>query len=228
VARETRKFYPKGGNKINIVNPGIASDAPLVPSSDLTELSAVYNLGEKIVLLSLGRLVRRKGVDMTIKALERLPEPLINNLKYFVAGAGPEEEFLRQLVPAKLKDNIIFLGKLEEEEKWLWLKRCDIFIMPARDILGDLEGFGIVYLEANLSGKPVIAGDSGGVRDAVVDGYNGILVNPENIDNIKEVIIQLVSDAGLREKMGEQGRERARRDFNWEKQIAEICAIIKK
>jgi phosphatidylinositol alpha-1,6-mannosyltransferase len=98
--------------------------------------------------------------------------------------------------------------------------------MPSRDIKGDFEGFGIVYLEANLFGKPVIAGFSGGVKDAVVDGYNGLLVDPESIEEIKKGIIKLATDPGLCRQLGEQGRIRASRDFSWEKQVEKIVQTI--
>lgn len=226
VAQKVLEFYPDGETKTSVVNPGISGDIPYVSPDKLDELTIAHELEGKTVLLSLGRLVRRKGVDMTIHALEQMPETALNNLRYFVAGVGPEEMELRRLVPDRLESNIIFLGQLDEDEKWAWLKRCDIFIMPSRDIMGDLEGFGIVYLEANLSGKAVIAGDSGGVRDAVINDYNGILVNPENIDDIKNAIIKLATDPALRAQLGEQGRQRAQQKFNWEKQVAKIISII--
>jgi len=98
--------------------------------------------------------------------------------------------------------------------------------MPSRNIDGDFEGFGIVYLEANLLGKPVIAGDSGGVKDAVINGYNGILVNPEDNKEIKNAILKLSKDEKFREKLGEQGKERVINEFSWEKRTEKIYQII--
>lgn len=115
---------------------------------------------------------------------------------------------------------------MPDEEKNLWHSLCDIFVMPARNIAGDFEGFGIVYLEANLAGKPVIAGRSGGVSDAVIDGLNGLLVDPENVNDLSKKIIRLALDHELRQKLGEQGRERALREFNWQKQTEKIYNII--
>ena len=126
-----------------------------------------------------------------------------------------------------VKDNIFFLGKISEEEKWAWLNLSDIFIMPSRQIKEDFEGFGIVYLEANFCGKPVIAGDSGGVRDAVEDGTNGLLVDPEDMDNISDAIIELAKNRDLRKKLGQQGRERAITEFDCGKQIKKMYSFIK-
>ncbi len=99
--------------------------------------------------------------------------------------------------------------------------------MPSRDIEGDFEGFGIVYLEANLCGKPVIAGNSGGVKDAVSDGVSGLMVEPENLEGIANAISRLSNDKDLRDKLGSQGKERAIREFSWENQAANLCKIIK-
>ncbi|HOZ56340.1 MAG TPA: glycosyltransferase family 4 protein [bacterium] len=219
----TRKFLKENQyEKIKVVHPGI--DPELEIDNQLTEeLRFKHNLTNKIVLFSVGRLVKRKGVDNVIKAM---PEILKSapNLYYIIAGDGPDKIYLKEL--ARGINNVIFLGEVADKEKWAWLSLCDIFIMPARNIDGDFEGFGIVYLEANLAGKPVIAGDSGGTKDAVQGAYSGILVDPENISRIAGAVIGLAQDAKLRIKLGEQGRERAINEFNWEKQIDKIYNVI--
>lgn len=226
VAARARDFCPIISEKITVVNPGVPAGAPPIDAKSLAEFKNSYNLEGKTILFSLGRLVRRKGIDQTIKALEQIQKPLIDNLIYFIGGTGPQEEYLRKLMPEKLAGKIIFLGEITEKEKWLWLKISDIFIMPSRNISGDFEGFGIVYLEANLSGKPVIAGNSGGVGDAVIDGYNGLLVDPEDPVSIERAITKLAEDQDLRQKLGEQGRLRARQEFNWEKQTNKLVEAI--
>lgn len=213
--------------KIRVINPGVPAGTPNINAIYLNDLKNKYELNGKTVLLSLGRLVRRKGVDQVISALTQIPESVLDNLVYFIVGAGDEEDYLRSLVTSKLRGKVVFLGEVSELDKWSWLKLCDIFIMPARDIKGDFEGFGIVYLEANLNSKAVIAGKAGGVKDAVVDGYNGILVDPEDIFSIKEAIIKLATDKALCDTLGEQGRQRALADFNWEKQVLKIVSLIK-
>lgn len=208
--------------KVIVVPPGI--DSQLAADKQLVaEMKIKHNLNNAVVLFSIGRLVKRKGFDNVIKAM---PEVLksVPNLYYIIGGDGPDKIYLKEL--AKGIDHILFLGSITDKEKWAWLSLCDIFITVARDIDGDFEGFGIVYLEANLAGKPVIAGDSGGVRDAVQGAYSGILVDPENIDRIASAIIGLAQDAKLRIKLGEQGRGRVLNEFNWEKQITKIHNII--
>jgi phosphatidylinositol alpha-1,6-mannosyltransferase len=226
VASQVSIFAQNFEAKTAVINPGIISAAPIVNQNDYKNLHNLYNLEGKTVLLSIGRLVKRKGVDQVIEALRQISESEADNLMYFIAGIGPEEKYLRELVPPKFINKIIFLGELSEDEKWLWLNLCDIFIMPARNISGDYEGFGIVYLEANLCAKAVIAGDVGGVSDAVVNNYNGLLIDAEKNDNIREAILKLLRDPELRRNLGLNGQARAVRDFNWEKQVEKLVAVI--
>jgi len=177
-------------------------------------------------LLTIGRLVKRKGQDMVIKALPKVLEKL-PGVKYIMAGEGPDHDYLRELAQKHgVKDNVIFTGEISEEEKYQLYENCDIFIMPSRDIKGDVEGFGIVYLEAGLYEKSVIAGRSGGVVEAVLNGETGITVNPEDINEIANAVIKLLADHTLANKLGVQGRERASNEFNKEKQIGKIEKLL--
>jgi len=214
--------------KAAVVNPGInkqvTSNKSQVTSnkSQVTSLKEKYNLKDKKILLQVGRLVKRKGHD---KVIEALPETLKEcpNLVYVIIGNGSElSNYKLQITSAKLEKSVILIIDANDEELATWYELCDIFIMPSRNMNGDFEGFGIVYLEANLHGKPVIAGDSGGVRDAVEDNVNGLLVNPEYVDEIAQAIIRLYKDESLAKKLGEQGKDRAIREFDWEKKVASI------
>jgi phosphatidylinositol alpha-1,6-mannosyltransferase len=214
--------------KVAMVNPGVENH--IAHSTEhITKLRHKYNLENKIVLFSMGRLVKRKGVDMVLKSL---PEALkvAPNLVYVIGGGGVDEEYLKNLAQntplIKGAGGIIFLGKISDEEKWEWFNLCDIFIMPSRDMDGDFEGFGIVLMEANSVGKPVIAGDSGGISDAVENGFNGLLVDPNDKNDIIYAITKLAKDKELREKLGRQGRERAENKFNWEGQVGKIFNLI--
>jgi len=230
VKAQIDKYYPKGSAKTIIANPGIPMKIPQPKEEILTQLKRNYGLGGKsdqIILFTLGRLVKRKGVDYVIGALNDIPNELSAKLKYFVAGIGPEEGYLKALVPAKLKERVIFLNELADNEKWAWFNLCDIFIMPARDISGDYEGFGIVYLEANLCGKPVIAGLAGGVKDAVKHNYNGLMVDPEDENSIREAIISLATDRNLRDQLGRRGQTRALNEFNWSAQALKLSRQLK-
>lgn len=235
-------------NKITVVNPGVEIRTARNPANALqngagaqliTQIKEKYNLQNKIVLLTVGRLVERKGVDMALKSLPiALKE--IPNLFYAIVGRGEElENYQQQIIDNNLQNNAIIIADGDDEEKNAWYDLCDIFIMPARTLFAgsilqstgnrlpcDFEGFGIVFLEANLAGKPVIAGDSGGVRDAVVDGYTGLLVNPESINEIVNSIVKLAKNKKLRDKLGTQGKTRAINEFNWGKQVQKIYMLL--
>lgn len=213
-------------NKIKIVNPGIEIRATH-NTQLITQLKEKYNLSNKIVLLSVGRLVKRKGVDMVLQSLPAVLKE-VSDLVYIIAGKGEElENYRKQIINNNLQNNAIIINA-DNEEKNAWYDLCDIFIMPARMIGNDFEGFGIVYIEANLAGKPVIAGDSGGVRDAVIDGFNGLLINPEDVNIIANSIVKLAKNKELRKKLGAQGKERVINEFGWDKQAQKIYKIITK
>ena len=212
-------------NKVEVVNPGINSEFRN-QKSEIQKLKNKYNLENKLVLLQVGRLVKRKGVDKVLAALSQVWQE-IPELVYVIIGNGPEIFDIKySILNIENKDKIILIDKASDEETASFYDLCDIFIMPAREIDGDFEGFGIVYLEANAHGKPVIAGDSGGVRDAVIDGVNGLLVNPESTDEIANAIIKLSKDEGLRKKLGEQGRERVKQ-FDWKNQADKVKKVYK-
>ncbi len=137
-------------------------------------------------LLSIGRLVERKGFQFVIDAMNDLVND-IPGLKYYIAGSGPYMESLKKRVENnRLQDHVCFLGRVTEEEKDNLYKECDYFIMPSFMIneTDDYEGFGIVYIEANMYGKYVIATKTGGIPDAVIEGVTGSFVLPQSSESI--------------------------------------------
>ncbi len=215
--------FIKDDNKIKVINPGV-KDFSNFNCDNNESVRQKNGLSDHKILFSLGRLVKRKGFDYVIKALKEVLNKRPDfDLLYIIAGQGPDFNYLKQIAYEELGPNwekyIKFVGEVSESEKWSLLSCCDIFIMPSRNILGDFEGFGIVYLEANLASKAVIAGRSGGVSDAVESGVNGLLVDPENIGEISQAILSLLDKDFLRLKLGQLGRERALKDFSWKHQI---------
>lgn len=211
--------------KIFVVNPGVENQISH-NMEHITELKNKYNLDGKIVLLTVGRLVARKGIDKVLESMPVISQHL-PNLVYIIIGNGPDlEELKSQINNYLLNKNTIIITDATDEERNSWYDLCDIFIMPARSEGGDFEGFGIVYLEAGLHGKPVIAGDSGGVRDAVEDNLNGLLINPTDTAAIARAVVGLAQDESLRRQLGEQGRARAIARFDWSKQVEKIYKIV--
>ena len=182
-----------------------------------------YGLKGKKVLLTVGRLVERKGHDYVIKALPDIIKE-IPEIHYLIVGDGVYRNELERLSgKLNIRDFITFAGFIPDDELPEYYAMCDVFIMVSREIKekGDVEGFGIVYLEANAMKKPVIAGRSGGITDAVEDGVNGILVNPTEEKEIARVIIKSMKDDKMRRGLGESGYKRVVEKFSPERQ-AEI------
>jgi phosphatidylinositol alpha-1,6-mannosyltransferase len=170
-----------------------------------------YQLNGKKIILSVGRLVPRKGFDHTIKALpailEKCPEAM-----YLLVGTGEYRDELERLAKEYgVTNHVIFAGRVSEEELTDHYNLCDIFVMPNRELANhDTEGFGLVFLEANACGKAVVGGRAGGAVEAVRDGQNGLLVHGENIDEIAKAITKLLTDKEYREKIERQGLAIAR------------------
>lgn len=236
-ADKLREINPLWAEKIEVVNPGISPDDEQIIDS-LSKKQEENNENQKtdgFKLLSVGRLVKRKGIDKTILALSILEKecadkPWFLSFTYNIIGAGPDEEYLKNIIASlspDLQKKISFLGLVSEQKKWDLLNDCSVFIMPSRDIAGDFEGFGIVYLEAGLSNKPVIAGRAGGVSDAVIDGETGFLLDPENLEDIARAIKTLAEDIPLANKMGEQGRINAQ-SFFWNIQAEKFYNFLLK
>jgi len=218
----------KNKKTVSIVNPGIDKERPLFRQSLASSLRANYGMEKDVVLISIGRLVERKGFADVISVLPQVMNE-IPNLAYVIVGSGPEENKLRSMSKdLSLKGKVFFMPGASDEEKWAWLDTSDIFIMPSKNLNGDYEGFGIVYLEANLFGKPVIAADNGGVKDAVVDHLNGLLIQTQNLESLALAIKELATNSELRTTLGKQGQNRAINDFNWSKQTSLFYDNLKK
>jgi len=176
------------------------------------------NIHAKHVLLTVSRLTPHKGIDMVIRAL---PEVLSHfpDTDYIVAGTGPDLNRLRKIAKDNgCLDKVRFVGRFNEKSKGLYYCAADIFVMPSRCISGrDIEGFGIVFVEAGFYGLPVIGGEEGGVADAVIEGKTGILVNSYDSDEIAQAILRLLRDSSLRNRLGEAGRLRTINELTGDK-----------
>jgi phosphatidylinositol alpha-1,6-mannosyltransferase len=201
-------------DKIHVVNPSVGEF--LLDSKISSEsIRERYDLKDKRCILTVGRLVERKGHDVVIRALNTVLES-IPNVHYLIVGSGIMEDSLKRLVAElSLQKHVTFVGYVPDDELSAYYQVCEVFAMISREIpeKGDLEGFGIVYLEANLLGKPVVAGSSGGVTDAVINEETGILVDPHSPDEVAAAIIRLLSTPELAKRLGETGRRRVMRDF---------------
>lgn len=172
-------------------------------------------LGQGPLLLTAARLVRRKGIDVVLRALPKVAQT-IPGVRYAVVGTGPEEATLKRLVlDLGINDRVVFLGKLPEREVVFAYNACDVFVMPARFEHPSVEGFGLVFREANACGKPVIGTATGGIADAIDDGQTGLLVEPDNVDACADAVLRLLGDAKYAAKLGQQGRALVESSGTW-------------
>jgi phosphatidylinositol alpha-1,6-mannosyltransferase len=216
--------------KIHVIHPGVEAGAFHVGDAAAEAVRKRHNLGKSPILLTLGRLQRRKGQDMVIRALPLIAEEF-PDVKYMIAGTGQEYNYLQRLAAEiGVEDKVIFVGPIDGEEQAAYYAACDLFLMPNRQIGPDVEGFGIVFLEAGAAGKPVIGGRSGGTGEAIQDGVTGIRVDGENVEAIAAAVIDLLADPTKARIMGERGRQRVEASFTWEsifertRQISTIVA----
>lgn len=185
-------------------------------------------LHNKQVVLTISRLIERKGIDKAIRAME-IVRKKIPNIIYIIVGDGPYRSNLEKLAEKlNLQDNVIFTGYVREEEKSSYYNVANMFVMPNRELdNGDVEGFGIVFLEANAHGKPVIGGKSGGVVDAIVANETGLLVNPIDVEEIASAMLQLLENEDYAKQLGMNGKKRAKEEFNWEILISRMQSELR-
>jgi phosphatidylinositol alpha-1,6-mannosyltransferase len=197
----------------------------IAPGIDIKHFSATNSrlrqelqIGDKPAIISVGRLVHRKGQDQLIKALSIIKEA-IPDVILIIVGEGPHREVLNKLVKQfELADSVRFLGRVSYDDLPKYLSASDVFAMPSRDRLFGLEveGLGIVYLEASACELPVIVGKSGGATDALIEGVTGISVDGRNTKEIAHAAIKLLKDKKLSKKMGKAGRKWAETEWSWQ------------
>jgi phosphatidylinositol alpha-1,6-mannosyltransferase len=185
-----------------------------------------YGLEGKMVLLTVGRLVERKGHELMIRALPRMLREF-PDLAYLIVGTGPIEDKLKRIAREEgVSATVIFAGRLSREELVECYATCDVFVMPHRELPdGDTEGAGIVFLEAAALGKPVIAGITGGTGDSVLDGETGFRVDSTRPQDFVRRVSQLLRDPVLARQMGEAGHGKALRERRWEDRARELRRI---
>jgi phosphatidylinositol alpha-1,6-mannosyltransferase len=211
-------------HKIHIVHPAVDADR-FHPRVDGSLVRRRYAGSGDILLLSVGRLQRRKGHDVAIQAIAALRDRL-PNLRYVIAGDGEERARLEAFVVAHgVQDRVFFAGTIPDEDLPAFYAASDIFLLPNRVDDGDIEGFGIVFLEAAAAGKPVIGGDSGGVPEAVERDVTGLLVDGASVAAVAAAIADLATSEERRGRMGLAGRVRAHRCFSWQRAAVAVSEL---
>ncbi len=169
------------------------------------------------VILTVGRLQRRKGQDMMIQALPQIREA-VPEILYCIVGGGNDEQYLRELAKTKgVTDQVEFAGELTDDQMLACYQCCELFALPNRRINNDDEGFGMVLLEAQSCGKPVLAGDAGGTRETLLANETGVIVDCTNPDTLAQAVVALFQDMEKLNEMGNAGREHMVNSFSWER-----------
>lgn len=204
--------------KIYVLHPGV--DIKKFYPMDASALKKELHVEDKKIILTIGRLDKRKGHDMVLRALPAVIKE-IRNVFYLIVGKGKNKVELDSLSKEiAVSDYIKFVDPVESDELAKFYNICDIFIMANRELKnGDTEGFGMVFIEANACGKPVIGGNSGGAPEAIKDNETGLLVDPYDINDIARKIIYLLKNKEIADRVGRIGLERARREYNWDTNI---------
>jgi phosphatidyl-myo-inositol dimannoside synthase len=204
-------------NKLVKIAPGIDVEH-FTPAEKSTQLIEKYRLDNCQVIVSVGRLVHRKGQDKLIIAMAQVVK-VFPRATLLIVGEGPIRNMLQKLVHHhSLENNVIFTGRVQLVDLPKYIQLADVFAMPARDrFFGlEVEGLGIVYLEASACGVPVIVGNSGGAPDAVIPDVTGLVVDGRNPDEIAAAIKKVLTDPKLARKYADSGREWIVNEWRWQ------------
>jgi len=201
-------------DKINVVING--TDPEQFKPLEVNDMKQQLGLQRKKIILTVTRLVSRKGIDTVIKAmpavLKKVPEA-----HYLITGEGEDEEKLKQLAGQyNLTGSVTFMGRVAYDKLINIYNMCDVFVMPSKTTPPDVEGFGIVFLEANACGKPVIGTNSGGIPSAIINNKTGLIVHEQDITELSKAITDLLIDTQRAKELGKNGRKRVLNDANWD------------
>lgn len=226
-SRIAAALTPAAADRMVQLPPGV-DEKTFHPDSGGDLVRARLGLTDRPVVVCVSRLVPRKGQDTLILAmpaiLAEVPDAVL-----LIVGGGPYAGELEKLAAETgVLDSVRFTGPVPWAELPAHYGAGDVFAMPCRTRRGglDVEGLGIVYLEASATGLPVVAGDSGGAPDAVLDGETGWVVRGGSAEESAERIVALLGDAELRRRMGERGRAWVEEKWRWDLLAEKLRALL--
>jgi phosphatidylinositol alpha-1,6-mannosyltransferase len=211
--------------RISVVYPTVDENRfdPAVPG-DVQRSKLALGPDHRIIL-SVGRLQRRKGFDSVIRVLPGLVERGID-AHYVLIGIGEDTAYLRELASEHgVTQRVHLLGHVHYDELPSWYAACDVFAMPNRDIAGDTEGFGLVFLEAAAAGKPAVSGTAGGTGSAIVDGVTGLRIDGERLGELEHALVRLLADPAEAQRIGAEGRRRVLDDFTHQRRVDQLRTL---
>jgi phosphatidylinositol alpha-1,6-mannosyltransferase len=209
------------------LTPGVDVEA-FRPEVDGSQIRKRYGLSGRPVIVCVSRLVPRKGQDTLVRALPTVLESCPDAALLLVGQGRFRDELATLAASIGVADAVVFTGGVAHEELPAHFAAGDVFAMPCRTRRRgmDVEGLGIVYLEASASGKPVVVGDSGGAPDAVRDGETGYLVDGRDVAEVAGRLVTLLGDPVLRQRMGRAGRAWVETDWRWDVLAERLRALL--
>jgi phosphatidylinositol alpha-1,6-mannosyltransferase len=206
--------WPACEAKVAVVTPGVDT-AQFKPADHNAQVRQRLGWTGRRVILTVGRLQARKGHDRLIEALPLIRRD-IPDVLYAIVGSGERQQELQSLAEKHgVIDHVKFHGALADQELIECYQQCDLMALPNREINGDIEGFGMVLLEAQACGRPVLAGISGGTAETLRDGETGRLVACDHAEPLANVLVEMLSDADKLDRMGVAARQWAIARFDW-------------
>lgn len=222
---ELLKGLGVSADRIHVIPNGVNSERFVPGASD--ELNVQLGINERPVILTVCRLVQRKGIDAVLRALPTVIEA-VPDVLYVVGGRGPDQERLEKLSnDLGVSDHVLFAGYISDEDLPAYYNLCDVFTMPAHHHPPDVEGFGLVFLEAGASGKACIGSTAGGIPDAIDDGKTGFLISPGDATHLSEKLIYLLKNPDAAAELGTQARLRATTEATWDSRASSMLDIMK-
>jgi phosphatidylinositol alpha-1,6-mannosyltransferase len=201
--------------RITLIYPGVdvARFRPGLAFADLRESVGVGTNGK--LILSVGRLSRRKGFDQVILSLPTLVSAGLD-VHYALIGIGEDQDYLLELAREHgVAARVHLIGHVSADDLPRWYNACDVFAMPNREINGDTEGFGMVFIEAAACGKPSVAGLAGGTGAAVLDGVTGLRIAGDSLPKVTTALGDILGTPQLSQRLGQLGYTRATNEFGW-------------
>jgi phosphatidylinositol alpha-1,6-mannosyltransferase len=207
--------------------PGVDVDA-FRPDVDGSAVRERYGLGDRPVIVCVSRLVPRKGQDTLIRAFPEVRRQ-VPDAALLIASGGPYRDRLKAMArDSGVGEHIVFTGSTPYADLPQYFAAGDVYAMPCRTRgrFLDVEGLGIVYLEASASGKPVIAGDSGGAPDAVRDGETGYVIGGRDVGTLTKRLVELLTDQETAARMGSAGRAWTEAEWRWDLQASRMSQLL--